>query len=54
MNEKKYALKKTCFVGNKGDIISLRNAMDGTAWTNHTKNTMGCPFVEFDLIEEVQ
>lgn len=53
METKKYVLTADCFVGKKGDIITLKDGMDGDYWFNKTQNTMGCPFCEYELIEEV-
>ena len=50
-----YKITKTCFIGNKDDIVEINwDGMDGANWHNITQDTNGCPFLEMDCIEEVE
>jgi len=54
--KKTYKIVKDCFVGNVGDIVKVDTSAfcgDGS-WENITQNKIGSPFVEWDLVEEVE
>jgi hypothetical protein len=55
-NIKEYILTGDCFIGKKGDLISVDwSYHDGNLWTNKTQNKWGCPLSkdEIDLLESV-
>lgn len=50
---KTYVIKTDCFAGNAGELVSVRDGMDGDWCTNLTTNTVHCPFIDWDNVTPV-